>query len=181
MAITYIITAREIGFNASFYGVRFYSSTAPGVVMLTGIILIMLTMLMDLGQLLNSVIQILEIILIYTFTFNTNYNFESSLWGIAATIILAFNLIPFFYRGNYTSMTLALGYSSAILIFTIGLIITGSSQISIPSPTPNSILFAVYFILITAGSIAILTGIIGILDAIFILVYALIMKSLPPM
>jgi len=35
--------------------------------------------------------------------------------------------------------------------------------------------------LITAGSIAILTGIIGILDAIFILVYALIMKSLPPM
>ncbi|MQL55996.1 hypothetical protein [Acidianus ambivalens] len=78
-------------------------------------------------------------------------------------------------------MTLALGYSSAILIFTIGLIITGSSQISIPLPTPNSILFAVYVTLITAGSIAILTGIIGILDAIFILVYALIMKSLPPM
>ncbi|AEE94902.1 conserved hypothetical protein [Acidianus hospitalis W1] len=78
-------------------------------------------------------------------------------------------------------MTLALGYSSAILIFTIGLIITGSSQISIPSPTPSSILFAVYFTLITAGSIAILTGIIGILDAIFILVYALTMKSLPPM
>ena len=92
----------------------------------------MFTMLMDLGQLLNSVIQILGIILIYAFTFNTNYNFESSLWGIAATIILAFNLIPFFYRGNYTAMTLALGYSSAILIFTIGLIITGSSQISIP-------------------------------------------------
>ncbi|WP_410545625.1 hypothetical protein [Acidianus sp.] len=45
-------------------------------------------------------------------------------------------------------MTLALGYSSAILIFTIGLIITGSSQISIPSHTPNSILFAVYFTLL---------------------------------
>ncbi|MFP3400397.1 hypothetical protein [Acidianus sp.] len=64
LAITYIITAREIGFNASFYGVRFYSSTTPGVMMLIGIILIMLTMLMDLGQLLNSVIQILGIILI---------------------------------------------------------------------------------------------------------------------
>ncbi|WP_048054766.1 hypothetical protein [Acidianus hospitalis] len=64
MAITYIITAREIGFNASFYGVRFYSSTTTGAVMLIGIILIML---MDLGQLLNSVIQILGIILIYAF------------------------------------------------------------------------------------------------------------------
>ncbi|BDC17961.1 hypothetical protein HS5_08510 [Acidianus sp. HS-5] len=135
------------------------------------------------GGFINSIIQIVGIILIYIYTVSNNFNFESMLWGIALIIALIFNMIPSFYRGNYLQMATGIGYSIAVLLFTIGMIITGASQVSAPSPSSlgisGGIINGAYGTYIAAGAIGIIAGIIGLIDSIFILIYTLAYKAMP--
>ncbi|MCY0883939.1 MAG: zinc ribbon domain-containing protein [Acidianus infernus] len=189
LAISYILIAKETSSSSivvrglTIYGVPLCDNITAGIIILIGVIFIILSIFMNLGQLVNSIIQVVGIILIYAYTYYNNFNFESFLWGVAVSIVIIFNLIPYFYKGEYAKMIVSIGYSIGILIFTIGTLITGISQVSAGAPPSYSsaLLHAMYGTYLTAGVLGILAGALGILDSIFMLIYAITMKSSPPM
>jgi hypothetical protein len=190
LGITYIIIARQyssscisLPSSVTFYGVTIYTSITPGIIILIGAILTLLATFINFGPLVNPIIQIIGIILIYAYTYGGNFNFESTLWGVAIAIGLIFGIIPSFYRGNQLPMIISLGNSIALIIFTIGMIITGVSQVSASSPPSGScgLVSASYGVFIAAGALGIITGVLGILDAVFILIYTLAYKTAPNM
>ncbi|AHC52486.1 hypothetical protein SUSAZ_04990 [Sulfolobus acidocaldarius SUSAZ] len=176
--------------------ISFPFGVAGGIVVILGVILTLISGYIAEGnKLVKVILQMIGVILIYVYTYSTGrflvVNYESTLWGVAVILALVPSLVSSISEGELIAVDnpmtkgevgelinnsmLGLG----LLIFSIGMVLTGSVQVSFP-PSPG-LLDAVYALSITSGILAIVGGIIGLILSIFVIIYIMTNRKMPKM